>query len=601
MRYLLSLSAIIFGAVLLVIAAGQRAILGGPANIEVQSETVKVAEYVVIPGEELAKINGKPHLSAGHNVGAIATGSLSDVTAWAAPYGYTKLVVDPESNRLTSETVAPAADEKPDPNFESSDLWRSYAGFDGSTAFESTIIADENEAAIVYSDTAEDKAATPIDLKWEQVRYTPWVGPFLTAGGFFLLLGIVLYIVFVDRDRRGLGPRRGRRGPLVGIRNMFKRKKPVNPRYSGGSAMQRVSKFTAVGVLSALALTGCSAELWPQRMEEKADVVSEALPPTVAEEQIARILKDISAVATAADEGLDAGGLEARFSGDALNQRRANYAIRNANADYNLRPPFITTERLGYELVQHTSTWPRSILMTVASSDTAPDPNATQISDSAEDTSESVETAPQSASPSLALLLTQENAHAPFKVRNIVSLRGGQQMPAAAPADEGTALLDNETELLTVKPAELGGLYAAALVEGVESEAAANFETVDDVILTRGGAAWVAAENERTRDSQGKATFSVRAEQAGEPTAISTGTGGALVVLTVNELRTTAADDDSELPISDTIAAISDLEGAQRSITQIVAHQLLFYVPRVGSEEKILLLGSTSELVGASK
>src|SRR5690606_35293638 len=78
---------------------------------------------------------------------------------------------------------------------------------------------DDDESVLVT--VASDSASPTLALEWVQDRRAPLAGPLLLAGGILALVGALLYLWAVDHDRRGLGPRRGRRGPLLGIRNVI--------------------------------------------------------------------------------------------------------------------------------------------------------------------------------------------------------------------------------------------------------------------------------------------------------------------------------------------------------------------------------------------
>src|SRR5699024_8203179 len=97
--------------------------------------------------------------------------------------------------------------------------------------------------------------------------------------------------------------------------------------------------------------SGCSASYWPGQAPATPDAVGEnpagegtskVAPVPVTDGQIDRIVHDIAKVARISDEELDAEKLEDRFTGAALEQRAANYKIRDAVSDYEVVLPRIT-------------------------------------------------------------------------------------------------------------------------------------------------------------------------------------------------------------------------------------------------------------------
>ena len=350
--------------------------------------------------------------------------------------------------------------------------------------------------------------------------------------------------------------------------------------------------LAGLGLTALLAVTGCSATYWPDFTPEP-DVTlapgdgeqSGLAPVPVSEAQVQKIVDRVAAAAAAGDESLKVDDISARFKGDALAQRTANYKIRAEVPEYGSVPAAITNEMLGYRLVQSTEVWPRTMFVTVASEPgTDADGNATDA-------------------PSLALILTQRNPQADFRVSRVISLRGGLDMPKAAPAEEGTALLSEDIESLVLKPADVGASYAAILQGGADVAEAEKFDLTEDPLLEHYGKAW-AAEAKAKSDADDKTQkYSVTVAQGEEPiVSFSTGAGGALIATTVIESQVVDSDGGRYKPQAEgAVSALSGLKGQQDKIVRRVAHQLLFFVPNKEDGSQIQLLGVTSELVGAGK
>lgn len=606
MRYILALTSLILGVLLLLAGLVQRVMVSSITDVRASTDLTVDAPYTVISADELSRLKGNPRIDAGNTAGVMTLGRMTDVIGWVEPYGYTQLHLNADATTFTKEKIDPV---KPK-NFEvdtsnptspvGSDLWIAEVTSDGSERLEINSKVDSGDAILITGVDGE-KLGSEITVAWGKDRYTPWAGPSLLLGGILTALGALLYIIFVDRDRRGLGPQRGNRGALLGIRSIFSRKKSVDPIYSGGqkdpskrgkrsfnAVKTRRLALPALLVTGGLMLSGCSADYWVQLDRNKQqDIAVRQGQDTLSQSQIQKIIKQVAKVSQQADIDLDENALAERFNGSALEQRAANYKIRTQYPEYSVVPPYILDERLEYELVQSTKTWPRTMFITVASSSTPPGAEG------------EVNTA---ASPSLALLLTQENAHSNYMVKNIFALRGGIKMPAAAAAEEGTALLDPDISTVKLQPQQVAAEYSKILLEGAESAAATNFNLTDDALITSSGKSWIATEQSRAAEQAGKATYTVTIDQSETPpVAISTGAGGALVAATIYENRITEADSGSELPVGNVVAAISGMEGKKKRIVQRVSHQLLFFVPAQSADAQIQLLGSSSELIGASE
>lgn len=625
MRYVLAIAALVLSGILLLLGIGQRTFLAGPMEITIPVDTRTETGYATIDADEITKLPGQANIVARGGEAFVATGATRDVEAWTEPYSHAQLTIDAQDQRMLSALIAPAipdvdpAEESatdPDAAPESvdprgSDLWlqeRSTEAADEGSSDQTTLrvpVALSSGQSVLIASNGSDPVPADVSIVWTQDPHTPWAGPLLAGGALLALVGGVLYLLAIDHDRRGLGPRRGRKGPLLGIRNAFGRK-----RRKGGDAATRIA-LPVAGLALVVGLTGCSANYWPSFAAEsetptEEDTGSGLATVPVTEGQMDRVLSDVAAISGSGDDELDAALLESRFAGDALAQRTANYTIRGDLSDYGVVPPRITEDKLGYELVQSTEGWPRTMFVTVASTsgqeedagedvqgeDAEPDAEAQEDTEAQEEA--------EASSPSLALVLTQEDPHANFLVTRVISLRGGISMPQAAPAEEGTAVLSGDLEGLVLKPEEVGSAYAAVLQNGPDAEEAENFDLSTDTLLENYGKARAdSAQAESDADDQ-TMVFSVTADQGEEPiTALSTGTGGALVATTVVEEQIVDADGGRYKPqASGAVSALSDLEGEQERIVQQVAHQMLFYVPSNSGGEKIQLLGVSSELVG---
>lgn len=625
MRYVLAIASLVLAGVLLVLGVGQRTFLAGPAEITAELGDAPKAGYAVIAGSELQKMRGQANVVVQGDGAFVATGAARDVSGWVEPFDHARVAFDAKSGELVAkmqrgvqlEADQDEADQDAaagqDPAAEGtdaadsaepeetkpldprgSDMWLEEKSTDGSSGTLRVPVKLEEDQAVLIASNGTDPLPSRISIAWVQDRATPWAGPLLVAGGVFALLGGVLYLLAFDHDHRGRGPRRGRRGPLLGLRNVMggrRRRTAAAERRSGGAgaagqAAGRAERRTlrralpVIGLTAALGLTGCSADYWPQPApaQEEAPTPSKTAPVPVTEGQLKEIVKRVSDAAQAGDDALSAEEITGRFTGDALAQREANYKIRSTPNDYKSVPPRITDDLLDYELVQSTESWPRTLFVTVASEK---------------------EKGSTESSPSLALVLTQRTPQENYLVSYVFSLRGGISMPKAAPAEEGTALLANDLESLAMQPGQVGDAFAAVMQQGDAAPEAELFETADDKLLQNYGKALT----ERFQAESPQVSFSL-ATRAGDnpPVALSTGAGGALVATTVIEEQVATAGSGGLYKPTATgaVTALSGLSGQQESLVTEIAHQLLFFVPsKKDSDAKIQLLGVTSELVGA--
>lgn len=671
MRFVLAISALVLSGIMLILGIGQVTFLAGPHSVVYSEEFDSPSGLAVIDASQFDALNGQTNVSISGPTPFIAVGKTRDVQAWAAPFEHAEVEVDAQNEALVLRTVredaeaaevyAALVEAEPDeqiavPSPYGSDLWLEQRGVDPDAPEEADAEDDaqagdiaqdegvgsvrlpvslsEDQSVLIAlaqpeDDEAQQAAPGQISIEWVQDRRTPWAGPLLVAGGVLALIGALLYLLAVDHDRRGLGPRRGRRGPLLGIRNIFGRPRRAKGNGESGepgsaartadasapraARLRRAVALPALGLAAALALSGCSPSYWPDLskqteqeapQESESDSATTVAPVPVSQAQIDRIISEIAALAGEADDKLDTSELKTRFTGDALAERAANYKIRKAVSDYEVVVPRISDEQLGYQLVQSTEAWPRTVFVVVASEN--PDAADAEVADAeAADAESSDGEAPaeeEQDSPSLALIMTQQSPHENFLVSRTIALRGGITMPEAAPAEEGTALLADDLQTLALTPAEVGPAYASILAGGTDVEQAEHFDLEGDSLIERSGAAWVAQSASAASSAGQGIQYSVSAKQSDETiVSLSTGVGGALVATTVLETRVEAPEEGGRWrpTVPKSLAALSGLEGQQEKLVSVVAHQLLFYVPGKTSEEPIQLLGYTSDLVDA--
>ena len=644
MRFVLAISTLVLSGIMLILGIGQVTFLAGPHKVTFVEQFEAPNGLAVIDAEHFGAVTGQSNVVLQGEGAVVAVGKTRDVQAWVAPFAHAEVRAIAKDRTLEFQSISEdptAADEYAElidaedgkqvtpPSAYGSDLWMEQRGVNPAAAADEAADAAEAEANASseadktpessVSDTvrlpvsldddesvlvsiADTATQAKLSIEWVQDRRTPWAGPLLVAGGALALIGALLYLLAVDHDRRGLGPRRGRKGPLQGIRNVFSRSGKGK-----STSVQRKAIVPAIAVTAALALSGCSPSYWPDFSKAQQsptpatpeETASLAAPVPLTQTQISRIVADVSALSGAADDALDATGLEARFTADALAERQANYTIRKAVSDYEVVVPRITDNELGYQLVQSTESWPRTLFVVVASEAAAePAPAEGEANAAADGEQPAAEE-----SPSLALILTQQGPHENYLVSRTIALRGGITMPEAAPAEVGTALLADDLQTLALTPAEVGPAYAAVLAGGTSVEQAQNFNLEGDSLIERSGAAWVAQSAAAAAAGGSGINYSVTAAQSDAGiVSLSTGVGGAFVANTVLETRTEAPAEGSRWrpTVPKSLTALSGLEGQQEKLVSVVAHQLLFFVPSKDSNEKIQLLGYTSDLISAS-
>lgn len=631
MRYFFAILSLVIAAVLIVLGIGQRTFLAGPSAVrEDLPVTSADSQYLVVPAETFTLHKGNPSVILHGEDVFFSFAHDRDVLGWVEPFAYETIAVDGEGEGLTGQAVEPPQPEARDVDGDGedveesrgeeapesddsvatidprgSDLW--LAEYEGDTSLKVAVSLEDDQSVLITSGEG-DRLPTEAYILWAQERHTPLAGPLLLTGTLFGALGAVLYLFALDHDRRGLGPRRGRRGPFQGLRNP-RTKRDTKPRVPSGARRGSRLGFGVIGMSLALVVTGCSPSYWPQpgpepEPEPTAEAETSGAVVPVTEQQMQRILQDVVETVNAGDEARDASLLDERVTGPAYDQRAANYRIVEQTDDW--RPlPHLTDARLSYDLVQSTEKWPRTLFITVESSDELPQEEAEEedtgpeTTDSGEGDASAAETAdPQpeeESTPTLALILTQASPHENYKLSHIIELRGGIQMPAAAPVEEGTAVLANDIKTLQHTPKETAEIFATILEEGTDAVEAENFNVADEHLVQNMGGQW-AAQN----CSSGLSCSAEVAVDESPIITLSTGQGGALVLATFTDAHIMQVTGERNVISLTKVEEALGLEGSHRTVRRIWQHDVLFYVPNADTPGMIKILGSSSEIVGAT-
>lgn len=605
MRFVLAIASLILAAVLIVLGIAQRTIFLGPATFKLDAAVSSTQPYTVVPGSVLTSQPGTQSLtvSSGNDSDVfVGYGATSDVDAWIGNREYNAVALSEDGSELVSKeatmtldpsVVIPPAPEGVDPatwaNPRGSDLWLEESSEKG-TVITSMNVPDDMSLIIATNGT--DPAPQNITITWPVDNSTPWAGPLIALGLLLLLLGIVLYLLGIRHMRRARGPRRKGNAPLPeeGSTVKLPRARKYRP---GGGALGEGSRgrrsLIAVPVIlvGALSLGGCSAAYWPQLPTDAApsatesaateaapeDGVSEGAGPVVTEPQAERIITRIAAVATAADSSLDVNALKTRFAGPALAEREANYKIRKTATE--VAPiDTINGSPVKLTLPQTTDSWPRTVISVVQ------DPEDATL-------------------PTSLLVMTQDSPRANYAVHYSVRLEPKVTFPQVAPVKTGAALVPDDSGFLVMAPNQIAGAYGDLIAKGGESEYAALFDTEDDTLLTK-IAEFRKSVTDSMKDKAAKAEFGAAAGP-GAPVALATNDSGAIVAVNMRDtVKISPTDQGAKIKTDgDSVAALLGATETTKPLLTTYEDQLLFYVPPVGSTEKITLLGFSQGLIGA--
>ena len=587
MRFVLAIVSFVLALVLMGWGVAQQTIFASPDEVAATGETTGDAPVTVIDSSALNAFDGTQTLSVrGDDAVFAAYGRTNDVISWIGDTEYNLVTYDVESGELVSEVIPGEATEVPDP--VGSDLWLAEIAEENSLRLK--LNAPDGVSVIIASDGVLPAPST-LSLTWPLDNSTPWAVPIIIAGAAVLLLGLVFLLWAIYHVRSSRGPRR--KQPKLPRQPRYKPGRGGRPApkaaktgtaiapISGGRRSARPFIAVPVVLVGALALSGCTGELFPAAgpsapvpgPSSTADAV-EITPPAVTANQIDRIVSDVIDVAAEADTAMDATLLATRFDGPALLLRTTDYTVRKNDPSLTPLVPAIPDGQVEVVLPQQTDTWPRTVFAIIKVEDD------------------------ETIAP-VALMLTQLDPRADYKVTYAITLEPSARIPDLAPASVGAPGLDPENGLLRLAPSALAASYGEILAKAEEASAYLDFEAEGDSLRTSLKDAKAAEAGQLAATAT--ITFT-QAEGQGVPIALATNDAGAIVAVDLYDVTTvTPVEAGAAVNPSGRVKALTGLAISTKGVTASYDAQLLFYVPAAGSDEKIVLLGYSYGLVTASE
>ena len=558
MRFLVAAVLFVLSTILILLGLAERTVLAPPSQYSLSIKSDSNAPYAVIPSDVLALHPGAVKVSVkGPGHAFISSGREADILAFIGESDYSSVLIDPVSKKYVSKTFAGSA---PSADPTNSDLWRSESSGQLKTSL--AVSAKEQGAALVASDGVA-LAPQQIYILW-RTKFDFTVSTVLIIIGLVLLLvAAVLTFITFRKMRIDRGPRRktpkAPKPPRYRYRSVFK--SPQRGRRSARNFIAIVSTGLTLSLLS-----GCSSapHATPSPTSSTAQV-----PVSLQTSQVARILKDVAAVAADADASNDKKILAERFTGAALAVRTTNYLLRSRNA--RIAPmQTIVASPIKFNLPAATDTWPR-VLMAV--------------------TDEKGDTAlPQM------VALQQDTPRSNYKVWFTIRLMPGAKIPAVPSAETGAIPVDAASLFLKLPPNKLPLSFGDVLNLGQASLSAQLFD-LDNEFYKQVSQA---QKDQRTTLNNANITFG---HLLGDPNVISmaTSNGGAIVaVYQLDRYTIKPKKANSAVSVGAQEKLLLGATGSTRGVRSVYGDMLLFYVPPVDESGKIVLLGATQGLLSVA-
>ena len=585
MRFVLAIVSFVLALLAIGLGIAQKTVFALPDDVSAHIATDTSAPVTIIKGSTLnAHPRSQTITISGSETVFAAYGRTADVEGFIGDASYNEISFDPETGELVNK-LSPG--EATLPNAAGSDLW--LLDYSNENDLKITINVPEDISVIIMADGV---AAAPsnIAIVWPLDNSTPWAVPLVVGGSIMLLIGLVFLFWAITHMRSARGPRRkSQKMPKLPRQPKYKPSRVRPKALESPSKGRRSARTTMVAIVpltlvTALVLSGCSADFWAGRnaqselqvTPEPTATAADGTPteaPAVTEPQAKRIIARIAAVVTEADTAADKELAATRLAGPALDLRLANYKVRKSDKTFKALSQ-IPSGPVQLVLPQQRDTWPRTVFAAIKDED----PTV----------------------PSVALVLIQQSAREQYLVHYAITLEPGAEIPPVAYPTVGTFRLDADNALLAIPPSQLAMSYADVLMKGEESENFDLFEAEGDSLRVD-----VGVEAKRARMKKIPSTAKLSFENvlgSGDPVALTTNDEGALVAVSLNEVETIrVVEAGAAVNAPKSVKALLGKSLSTKGLVATYGDQLLFYVPKIGSDQKIVLLGYSQGLIAASE
>jgi hypothetical protein len=566
----------------LAVGIALRTVWAGPDTLIRTVEIDHTAPVIVIPGDTLVSHPGRqtvtvvdPEPTA--EVGVIvAYGRTTDVMGWIRPSRFTTILHDDVADSLYAVPRLGSQSQVPPPL--NSDLWLEQ--YRETEAVKVSLTGDENISVVIFSD---GKRAAPgvVQLSWPLDNVSPFAGLLVALGIIAMVIGFILLAIALADIRRRRGPRR--KTPVAPKRKAPKRlvsRRPSSPLPRRGR--RRLERSAVVlPLIGILSLGSCApmseTEPAPQQpVDETTPAAPAPLPPypAVTEAQFRTIVERVANQVLLADQALDAGLLESRMANPTFTMREAQYRLRDFDQDLGQILPVSTTP-IRLLVPQQTREWPRVVFAVV-------------------------QEGAEANSPSVGLVLRQESARSDYQLIYHVLLAPDVILPAMPTVDVGAPRLARDSKLLPVSPADTVAGYADVLARGPESPSWGLFDTLTDDLYTLVGPDGQQLRSESFgSDLELELAIDVTDDQI---VALATRENGALVFGVITETESVRpVESGANINATPAVRALTGQPQSPDGFSARYDMHVVWYVPPIGSDERIRVVGYSYALVDAEE
>ena len=555
MRLIISVALYLLALTLILLGIAERTVWAPKDSKDISLEVVDPKPLLVVPNEVLKLNPGHPIITvSGPGKVYVATGRESDITAWVGGSAKSLVSYNKQGKELLASTVI-GLDPSTNPN--GSDLWRTERSANSEVSVK---VETANENAVIIASDGLTPAPNQIKIKWHR-DYDLTPSNILINSGFILLLVTLIYNFLVFRNmRNSRRPRRKLPRAPQGPRSRPKRRSSSLPPRGRRSARRTFAVIPA-SLIAVSLIAGCapaSQTVTPTPTSDKSNIAEH--PAALQIGQIRRIVASVARIAKSADQANSSTQLLPRFAGPALEMREAAYGLLKKTKKAPALEP-IYASPLTLSLPAATSDWPRTLMVA---------------------TGNRKGTAPQM------LVLRQDEPRKQYQVIYIATLASGVKLPAVPAVTEGAVPVTPDSAYLELTPSELPTAYGNLIDLGSGSSYFGKFDLEGDKFYQT-----LSLEQKKQVQSLTKAklTFEHIIGDAA-PIGLSTADGGALIAVYMKDItKIKPKKSNSGITVNEIQQAALGAKGSLKGVVTTYGDMLLFYVPSIGQDNRIRLLG----------
>jgi len=590
-RLIASLVLLAVSTLCLTVGIAQRTVFEEPETIEQAIQMDTSAPATIISGSALVAYPGRQTVTVSGGVTGrvpsesgegfvrkesssvfVAYGSTVDVMAWLEPGRHTKLSYDLATDSLQ---VLPRSGEAYLPDPRGSDLWFAEYSGEGEVSFS---LAGTGDITVLVMSDGQLPAPQTITLSWPGSNEAPWILALIVLGVLFLAAGLGSAVAAWAHWRRNQGPKRRR--PKIASQPFRPKPRRPQPRQPPRPSSikprgRRSASFIALPLAGGLVLGlgACATEVAPiEEVVLKAAPAVQAPNPAVTEFQFSTIMSRVAAQIRAADGELSDSLLVPRVANPTFSARRVSYIVTRSDSQSSSLLA-IPAGPVRLVVPQQTTGWPRSVFAVIQDE-------------------QDLE------SPSLGVIIRQEDPRSNYKLTYAVVLNPQVQLPDLPSANVGAPKLNPDSKLIRLAPSELLAHYADVVNNGEESPFSEEFALAIDALYGQIGPDALALRQESFGQNvriEWNTTVTDR-----EVVAFSSADGGAIVLGTLQQTeRVEPVQSGAAVNSGIGIRALTSLSQSTEGFDVDSHVQILWYVPPVGSEEGIRVLGYTYSLIAS--